>query len=267
MPPRYPESRLAKLFNGSIPIVLDSLKQHYFIDRDGNMFRHILNFMRNSKLLIAEDFCDLELLLEEAKYFEIVREWFFIFSFYGNRWMRLSFIDRFEDDLKMSKHFHYNRFFFVCFCNAAMIRQIEQMKKDRMRNGIKTSTSRSPSPSRTKPTSNKKTNSENYEVVALQISPDLGERILMSSERSVLDEIFPETNQAILDARSGVAWNQFEGRQVIRFPLNGYCKLNSIQVITRLLNSGFSLEASTGYSSGVENQQFSEYLLVRKLNI
>lgn len=72
---RYPESRLAKLFNGSIPIVLDSLKQHYFIDRDGNMFRHILNFMRNSKLLIAEDFCDLDLLLEEAKYFEIVREY------------------------------------------------------------------------------------------------------------------------------------------------------------------------------------------------
>lgn len=71
---RYPESRLAKLFNGSIPIVLDSLKQHYFIDRDGNMFRHILNFMRNSRLLIAEDFCDLELLLEEAKYFEILRE-------------------------------------------------------------------------------------------------------------------------------------------------------------------------------------------------
>lgn len=151
---------------------------------------------------------------------------------------------------------------------TAMIRQIEQMKRDRMRNGIKTTTSRSPSPNRTnKPTSNKKINSESFEVVALQISPDLGERILMSSERSVLDEIFPETNQAILDARSGVAWNQFEGRQVIRFPLNGYCKLNSIQVITRLLNSGFSLEASTGYSSGVENQQFSEYLLVRKNNI
>lgn len=150
---------------------------------------------------------------------------------------------------------------------TAMIRQIEQMKRDRMKNGFKTSTSRSPSPNRTKSMSNKKINSDTFEVVALQISPDLGERILMSSERNVLDEIFPETNQAILDARSGVAWNQFEGRQVIRFPLNGYCKLNSIQVITRLLNSGFCLEASTGYSSGVENQQFSEYLLVRKINI
>lgn len=42
------------------------------------MFRHILNFMRNSKLLIAEDFCDLELLLEEAKYFEIIRELIYV---------------------------------------------------------------------------------------------------------------------------------------------------------------------------------------------
>lgn len=72
---RYPESRLAKLFNGSIPIVLDSLKQHYFIDRDGGMFRHILNFMRNSRLLIPDNFSDLDLLLEEARYFDIAREY------------------------------------------------------------------------------------------------------------------------------------------------------------------------------------------------
>lgn len=73
---RYPESRLAKLFNGSIPIVLDSLKQHYFIDRDGGMFRHILNFMRNSRLLIPDNFADLDLLLEEARYFDIARKCF-----------------------------------------------------------------------------------------------------------------------------------------------------------------------------------------------
>lgn len=68
---RNPDSKLAKLFNGSIPIVLDSLKQHYFIDRDGKMFRHILNFMRNSKLSLPDNFTDIDLLLEEAKYFEI----------------------------------------------------------------------------------------------------------------------------------------------------------------------------------------------------
>lgn len=78
---KYPDSRLAKLFNGSIPIVLDSLKQHYFIDRDGGMFRHILNFMRNSKLLIADTFSDLDLLLEEARYFDISRK-FLLFKYY-----------------------------------------------------------------------------------------------------------------------------------------------------------------------------------------
>lgn len=103
---------------------------------------------------------------------------------------------------------------------------------------------------------------EVYDVVALHISPDLGERIMLSSDRSLVDELFPETTQAVLESRSGVSWNQLDGRQVIRFPLNGYCKLNSVQVLSRLLNAGFSVEASTG--GGVEGQQFSEYLLVRR---
>ncbi|KAM7012988.1 uncharacterized protein LKV04_000469 isoform 2-T2 [Tautogolabrus adspersus] len=53
---KYPESRIGHLFDGTEPIVLDSLKQHYFIDRDGPMFRYILNFLRTSKLLIPDDF-------------------------------------------------------------------------------------------------------------------------------------------------------------------------------------------------------------------
>ncbi|KTF72892.1 hypothetical protein cypCar_00042133 [Cyprinus carpio] len=53
---KYPESRIGRLFDGTEPIVLDSLKQHYFIDRDGHMFRYILNFLRTSKLLIPDDF-------------------------------------------------------------------------------------------------------------------------------------------------------------------------------------------------------------------
>ncbi|PSN53297.1 BTB/POZ domain-containing protein kctd15 [Blattella germanica] len=104
---------------------------------------------------------------------------------------------------------------------------------------------------------------EGYECVALHISPDLGERIMLSGERALLDEVFPETNQALLDARSSVAWNQHDARHVIRFPLNGYCKLNSVQAITRLLNAGFRVAASNG--GGVEGQQFSEYLFVRKV--
>lgn len=186
-----------------------------------------------------------------------------------------------------------------------MIRQLEQLKKDRMKNGLTNnnnpssiSNNSNSGPVSTLPvrggvvntcvanssnliggnhhitsssrlesspiiTSNPNVNSETYECIALHISPDLGERIMLSGERTVLDEVFPETNQAIMDARSGVAWNQHDTRHVIRFPLNGYCKLNSVQAITRLLNANFHVVASNG--GGVEGQQFSEYLFVRKV--
>ncbi|KAG7280758.1 hypothetical protein CRUP_037688 [Coryphaenoides rupestris] len=53
---KFPDSRIGRLFDGTEPIVLDSLKQHYFIDRDGLMFRYVLNFLRTSKLLLPDDF-------------------------------------------------------------------------------------------------------------------------------------------------------------------------------------------------------------------
>ena len=34
---RFPDSKLSKMFSGSIPIVLDTLKQHYFIDRSASV--------------------------------------------------------------------------------------------------------------------------------------------------------------------------------------------------------------------------------------
>lgn len=214
---KYPESRLAKLFNGTIPIVLDSLKQHYFIDRDGGMFRHILNFMRNSRLFIPENFNDVDLLLEEARYFDI----------------------------------------------GPMVRQLEQLKKEKIKNGIVAGSAKlNRPPSATPDASARGSGGEAYECVALHVSPDLGERIMLSGDRTVLDEVFPETNQALMDARSGVSWNQQDVHHVIRFPLNGYCKLNSVQAITRLLNSGFRIAASNG--GGVEGQQFSEYLFIRR---
>ena len=51
-----PSPRISRLFNGTEPIVLDSLKQHYFIDRDGDIFRYILSFLRTCKLLLPEEF-------------------------------------------------------------------------------------------------------------------------------------------------------------------------------------------------------------------
>jgi len=83
---------------------------------------------------------------------------------------------------------------------------------------------------------------------------------MISGNRALVEEVFPEISQVLMDGRTSVAWNQ-DSKHVIRFPLNGYCKLNSLQTIARLLNNGFKIMASNG--GGVEGQQFSEYLFVR----
>lgn len=219
------------MFNGSIPIVLDSLKQHYFIDRDGKMFRHILNFMRTNNLSLPEDFNELDLLYEEARFYDI----------------------------------------------PSMVRQIEQLKRERSKKKTETICISSSSVSKNGRKYQENQNSfqsecsgsPNYDdggagefqCLALNVSPDLGERIVISGERALVEEVFPEIGQPLMDARSSVAWNQ-DSKHVIRFPLNGYCKLNSLQTIVRLLNGGFRILASSG--GGVEGQQFSEYLFVRK---
>ena len=42
-----------------------------FIDANGDMFKHILNFLRRNKLLLPDGFKDYELLLTEAEFFQI----------------------------------------------------------------------------------------------------------------------------------------------------------------------------------------------------
>lgn len=209
---RFPESRLAKMFNGSIPIILDSLKQHYFIDRDGKQFRHVLNYLRTQHLCLPESFRDWTLLMEEAKYYDI----------------------------------------------PGMVTDLERIMKSK---GISSSLNGESSdrPVRVKV----EDGIDDYcQCVAVYISPDLGERISLSADRAVLEEVFPELSSALMDSRNS-GWNM-DNRYVIRFPLNGFCKLNSLQVLQRLLNHGFQIAASTG--GGVEGQQFSEYLFYKKLN-
>jgi hypothetical protein len=153
-----------------------------------------------------------------------------------------------------------------------MCRQLEQMKKERLKNSSSSINTKSAGAGRGIGDSENHQQHqqqshyqqrEGYECAALHISPDLGERIMLSAERALLEKVFPETNEALLDPRSCVPWNQHNDGHVIRFPLNGYCKLNSVQAITRLLNAGFRVAASNG--GGVEGQQFSEYLFVRRV--
>ena len=71
---KYPDSRLAKMISESDScdrIVFDETEGSYFLDRDGALFRFVLNFCRNSRLALPQNFQELDLLYEEALYFDI----------------------------------------------------------------------------------------------------------------------------------------------------------------------------------------------------
>jgi len=95
----------------------------------------------------------------------------------------------------------------------------------------------------------------------VNIAPEMGERIMISGSRDTLEELFPEIASTLQDARHTLTWNS-SSKYVIRFPLNGYCKVTTMQVIGTLLNAQFELKTSNG--GGVEGQQFSEYLFLRQ---
>jgi hypothetical protein len=107
------------------------------------------------------------------------------------------------------------------------------------------------------------TNSKrSFDCVALNVSPDPGERVMLSGDRAVIEEAFPESSTVLIDPRKATAWSGSSANQLVRFPLNGFCKITSVQAIRSLLNAGFSIAASSG--GGVEGQSFSEYIFVRE---
>lgn len=69
---KQPDSLLASLFKDSSKsrLVRDS-KGKVFIDRDGVLFRYILDYLRNLKLVLPENFHERERLKQEAEYFKL----------------------------------------------------------------------------------------------------------------------------------------------------------------------------------------------------
>lgn len=67
---RHPESMLGAMFSGKHPSARDG-NGHYFIDRDGPLFRFVLNFLRCGRLNLPKDFNDFEQLHEEADFYQI----------------------------------------------------------------------------------------------------------------------------------------------------------------------------------------------------
>lgn len=66
----YPDSMLCRMISGQIPTATDS-KKRIFIDRDGPIFRHILNFLRDKTLNIPENFNEYSQLRQEADFYQI----------------------------------------------------------------------------------------------------------------------------------------------------------------------------------------------------
>lgn len=65
-----PRSFLATMFNGSVRLHRDH-EDRPFIDRDGILFAHILDYLRSGQLLLPEGFNEIERLEQEARYFKL----------------------------------------------------------------------------------------------------------------------------------------------------------------------------------------------------
>jgi len=67
------ESLFAEVFRAWPTVMAKYVDQQGCIvfDRDGTIFRHILNFMRNGALTLPDDFCEWQLLKREINYFRI----------------------------------------------------------------------------------------------------------------------------------------------------------------------------------------------------
>ncbi|KAF8795445.1 BTB/POZ domain-containing protein KCTD16-like [Argiope bruennichi] len=61
---------LGQIFTGKEGIGKDA-KGRYFVDRDGVLFRYVLDFLRNQKLVLPENFHEKERLKNEAEYFNM----------------------------------------------------------------------------------------------------------------------------------------------------------------------------------------------------
>ncbi|XP_019391407.1 PREDICTED: BTB/POZ domain-containing protein KCTD15 isoform X5 [Crocodylus porosus] len=218
--------RISRLFNGTEPIVLDSLKQHYFIDRDGEIFRYILSFLRTSKLLLPDDFKKSCNFTSVIKVTEDNNQRLQMESFGVSKCKTL-----FKDFNLLYEEAKYYQL-------QPMIKELERWKQEK----------------------EQRKHFQPCDCLVVRVTPDLGERIALSGEKALIEEIFPETGDVMCNSVNA-GWNQ-DPTHVIRFPLNGYCRLNSVQVLERLFQKGFNVAASCG--GGVDSSQFSEYVLCRE---
>ncbi|XP_012277958.1 BTB/POZ domain-containing protein KCTD12 [Orussus abietinus] len=65
---KEPDSHLSSIFTGNSPVPKDA-KGKFFLDRDGVLFRYVLDFLRNQALVLPEGFRERERLRQEANFY------------------------------------------------------------------------------------------------------------------------------------------------------------------------------------------------------
>ena len=66
-----PGSRIYKTFSGRLATILDKKTNCYFLDRDGELFSYVLQYLRTGSLLLPADFNAWEELEIEANYWDL----------------------------------------------------------------------------------------------------------------------------------------------------------------------------------------------------
>jgi len=67
---KYPESMLGTIFSGNKDYIVDK-DGCYFIDRDGEIFRYVLQYLRTDEWSLPKEFKDFHLLANETDFFQI----------------------------------------------------------------------------------------------------------------------------------------------------------------------------------------------------
>lgn len=100
--------------------------------------------------------------------------------------------------------------------------------------------------------------SKSCECLVVRVAPDLGERITLSGDKSLIEEVFPEIGDVMCNSVNA-GWNH-DSTHVIRFPLNGYCHLNSVQVGSHMhvFRKGAAGQVPVGWPCSMSLECFGE---------
>ncbi len=68
-----PDSLLCQWFSGKRETLIRDAKGKYFIDRDGVLFRYVLDFLRDQSIILPTAFRERDRLLREASYYGLAK--------------------------------------------------------------------------------------------------------------------------------------------------------------------------------------------------